>query len=119
MTRTSPIRTDAEWESIIDRYLASGLSQSAFCEQEGISRFTFGPRYHRSPKFAGRRRDRRGSSTTSSGSVALRTRATPTALKPIATTPLVTIRLGDDVAVECPAAIGVETIASIARELAR
>lgn len=32
----APRRTPEEWQTILDRFKASGLSQAAFCEQEEI-----------------------------------------------------------------------------------
>ena len=34
-------RTEAEWRSILSRYEASGLSESAFCRRSKLARSTF------------------------------------------------------------------------------
>lgn len=34
-------RSEAEWQAIIERYKASGLSQAKFCRQESISPSSF------------------------------------------------------------------------------
>lgn len=112
-------RSEADWEAIIDRYLASGLSQRAFCEREGISRFSFGPRYHKSPKFAGLRRVRNNAATNgdSASFAPVRMRASSACVSAALTA--VTIRLEGGVAIECPLSVGAETIVRIAREVAR
>ena len=56
---SSPKFTATEWYAWIDQFHASGLSQSAFCEREGLSRFVFARHYQRSDKFAGTRREPR------------------------------------------------------------
>ena len=35
-------RTESEWQAILDRYVRSGLSESAFCRRAKLSRVSFG-----------------------------------------------------------------------------
>ncbi len=34
-------RTDQEWETLLERYESSNITQRAFCEQNGLSLSTF------------------------------------------------------------------------------
>ncbi len=38
----SPRRSQAEWQRILERFEASGLTQAAFCREQGLSLSTFG-----------------------------------------------------------------------------
>lgn len=57
MSTSAPQFSPAEWDAVIDKFLVSGLTQSAFCHGENLSRYRFACHYRRSDKFAGRRRD--------------------------------------------------------------
>ena len=66
---SSPKFTAAEWDAWIDQFHASGLTQSSFCEREGLSRFVFARHYRRSDKFAGTRRTPRSKKKDEKASV--------------------------------------------------
>ena len=114
--------TPAEWDALFVRYLASGQTQRAFCEQNDLSFDAFRSRYQKSERFAGKRRRAKPAPDTArpgSGFVAVRTRpAVPTGTA-AAQAAAVTIRLASGTAIECPLTLGAETIALIAREVAR
>jgi len=38
----SPRRSQAEWQHILERFEASGMTQAAFCREQGLSVSTFG-----------------------------------------------------------------------------
>ena len=112
-------RTPAEWDELFVRYLASGQTQRSFCEYNNVGFDAFRGRYQKSERFAGKRRRSRASSNAAaaaSGFVAVRTR--PATVTPAASA-TVTIRLDGGVTIECPIALGTETIARLAREAVR
>ena len=104
---TNPKRTADEWQALIEAYLASGLTQKAFCERQGISFHRFRHRYQRSPLFRGKRR------RTRTGFQQVRVpRAEST------TTRTWTVHCGGQVRIDCPANTPVDTIARLVQGLA-
>jgi len=108
-------RRGVDYESLVDRFHASGLTQKAFCERENISYHGFKNHYRRSPKFAGKRRADKASSS---------------AFRPVRPSPVsgmttarssasTTIRIGTAVVIECPVEIAIEAIARLATEASR
>jgi len=112
MPRTANRRTDAEWEELISRFLASGLPQSVFCAQEGVSRFSFSPRYQRSPQFVGKRRKRTDKAASPKSN--FRSVTQPRVLPGASSTVL--IRIGDLVHIEATGEIALEAIVRLAAE---
>lgn len=110
-----PSRSPAEWSAIVDRYLASGLTQRAFCEHNALSFDAFRNQYQKSEKFAGKRRR----PATDGGFVDVtprrRTSPSPTASADAAA---FIVRLGSSVSIDCPASTPLATVASLARALA-
>ncbi len=115
---SSPKFTASEWDAWIDQYLASGLSQGAFCDREGLSRFVFAKHYQNSDKFAGKRR--------LPGNTAKRKDKKATAFRPVQhkaskaldpqTDQQVTLHIGHNVRLQCSAGVGIEAIMRLARE---
>lgn len=105
---TNHQRTADDWQVLIEAYLASGLTQKAFCEQQGVSFHQFRHRYQRSPLFRGKRRQPR---TTGFQQVRV-PKAEST------TTRTWTVHCGDQVRIDCPADTPVDAIARLARGLA-
>ena len=106
-----PLYTPEQWNEIFERYLASGLTQRRFCEQNAVPFDTFRHRYRKSEKFAGRRRDapaRRVAAPGDGGFVAIRSRGADA----MSSAAAVSIRLGGGVTIECPLGIGAAAIAS-------
>lgn len=101
-------RTIDEWTALIEAYLKSGLTQKAFCQQHGISLHSFGHRYQRSPLFRGKRRRQRAAAFQP----LVMARAPSTAADPWI------IRCGDDVRIEFPAEMPVDTLIRLVRGLA-
>ena len=110
-------RRGVDYESLVDRFHASGLTQKAFCERENVSYHGFKNHYRRSPKFAGKRRPDRASS--SSAFRAVRPAPPSGSSTPRSTTSATTIRIGSTVVVECPTEIALEAIARLAAEASR
>ena len=110
-----PSRSPAEWDAIIDRYLASGLTQRAFCEHNELSFDAFRNRYQKSEKFAGTRRRSGGGTRGGFLDVTPRRRSSPSA--PADTVAFV-VRLGSGVSVDCPVSTPVPAVASLLRALA-
>ncbi len=118
---SSPKFTASEWDAWIDQYLASGLSQGAFCEREGLSRFVFAKRYQNSERFAGTRRQ--------PGATVKKKKDTKevSAFRPVQRksssvidqhhTPQVTLHVGADIRLECSASVGIDAIMRMAQEL--
>ncbi len=117
-TTTTPPHTASEWDALIDRFLASGLTQTAFCKNEGLARYSFAYYYQRSDKFAGIRKGTLRSKKTN-------TRKTP-GFRPVHKKPApssepsnseqVSIHIGHDVRLHCPANVAVDAIARLVRE---
>jgi hypothetical protein len=103
-------RTADEWTALIEAYLASGLTQQAFCAQQGISFHGFRHRYRRSPLFRGKRRRPRASGFQQV--VVGDADAIPALQHPWV------VRVGKQVRVECPPGTPVEAIVGLARGLA-
>lgn len=101
-------RSDEEWTTLIKAYLASGLTQRAFCQQNGLSFHSFRRRYQHSPLFRGRRRRRPAAGFQP---VVLHEAPPPTAEGWV-------VRCGDQVRIECPADTPVDAIVRLARGLA-
>ena len=101
-------RTADEWTALIEAYLASGLTQQAFCAQQGISFQGFHHRYRRSPLFRGKRRRPRASGFQQVvvGMPSRRCSAPGV------------VRVRKQVRVECPPGTPVEAIIGLARGLA-
>jgi hypothetical protein len=97
-----------EWTALIKSYLESGLTQKAFCEQQGISFHGFRYHYQRSPLFRGKRRRPRGDGFQ-------RVIVTKAASRVAQTW---TVRCGERVRIDCPADTPVEAIVRLARGLA-
>ena len=110
-------RRGVDYESLVDRFHASGLTQKAFCERENVSYHGFKNHYRRSPKFAGKRRPDRASASAAFRTVRPAHPSGATTAR--STTPAATIRIGSTVVVECPAEIALEAIARLAAEAAR
>jgi len=110
--------TPAQWDTLIDRFHASGLSQSAFCQGEGLSRYSFAYRYRRSEKFAGIRKGSPQANQTNeqkgSGFRTVHKKPAP-GVEPLGAES-VSIHIGHDVRLHCPANVGVEAIVRLARE---
>jgi len=113
---TTAPRRGVDYESLIDRFHASGLTQKAFCERENVSYHGFKNHYRRSPKFAGKRRPDRASS---SAFRPVRSSPAPSLTTTRSTTSTTTIRIGTAVVVECPVEIALEAIARLAAEASR
>ena len=111
-----PPRRGVDYESLVDRFHASGLTQKAFCERENVSYHGFKNHYRRSPKFAGKRRPDRASS---SAFRAVRPARPSGSSTPRSSTSATTIRIGTAVLVECPAEIAIEAITRLAVEASR
>ena len=105
---TNHKRTADEWQALIETYLASGLTQKAFCEKYGIGFHRFRHHYQRSPLFRGKRRR-----PIADGFQRV---IVPEAESRTART--WTVRCGDQVRIECPADTPVDAIARLARGLA-
>ena len=110
-------RRGVDYESLVDRFHASGLTQKAFCERENLSYHGFKNHYRRSPKFAGKRRPDRAS--TSSAFRAVRPAHPSGATTARSSKTATTIRIGSAVVIECPAEIALKAIARLATEAAR
>jgi hypothetical protein len=110
--------TQAQWDALFDQFHASGLSQVAFCKERSLLRHTFAYRYRRSEKFAGTRkgspRSNQENGQTGSGFRTVH-RKPVSVVEPLADESVV-IHIGQDVRLQCPAAVGVEAIVRLARE---
>lgn len=119
----APSRSAADWDALIDQYLAvaPATSQRLFCEQHGISFDAFRNQYQKSAKFAGKRRGPKRPATQGTGAFApVTTRAATASTMPTSATSArsVTMRLGA-LTIECPVGLGIDTIAELARQTAR
>lgn len=118
MSPSTPEFTAAEWDLMIDRFLASGLTQVAFCQTEGVSRYGFAYRYRRSEKFAGIRKGSPHSNKTNerqeSGFRTVHKKPAP-GIEPLGVES-VSIHIGHDVRLHCPASVAVEAIVRLIRE---
>lgn len=101
-------RTQDEWTQLIEAYLASGLTQAAFCRKHDISFHRFRHRYQRSPLFRGKRRQR---------SAAGFQRVLVSDAVSAAATGWV-VCCGNQVRIECPAETPVDALVRLARGLA-
>jgi len=118
VSRLSP----AEWDAVFVRYLASGQTQRTFCSTNDVPYDAFRVRYRKSERFAGKRRGAPAATNaprTGTGFVAVRSRPSAVGSVAAAAATAVTIRIEGGVAIECPLLIGIETIASLAREATR
>ena len=98
-------RTDEEWGALVTEFKASGLTQAAFCEQRGVSVYSFRRHYQRSEQFAGKRRRRQRT-------------AFREVMLPCTTAPLVTVVwIGERVRIECHPQMDVASIARLVRGL--
>lgn len=98
-------RTDDEWNALVTEFESSGLTQAAFCEQRGVSVYSFRRHYQRSAQFAGKRRRRQRTAFTE-------------LMLPRTTAPLVTVvRVGEQVRIECHPQMDVASIARLVRGL--
>ena len=112
--------TPADWDTLFDQYLESGLSQIAFCKEQVpvLPHHLFSYRYRRSEKYAG---IRKGSAHTKKthdpqGSGFRRVHKKPaTVTQPIGEENI-SIYLGENIRLQCPATVGVEAIVRLARE---
>jgi hypothetical protein len=98
-------RTDEEWHALVTEFKASGLTQAAFCEQRGVSVYSFRRHYQRSAQFAGKRRRRQ------------RTAFSEVTLPRTAAPPVTVVRVGERVRIECPPQMDVASIARLVRGL--
>ncbi len=117
---TSTKHSATDWDQLIDQFLASGQSQTAFCHEAGISRYRFAYYYRRSPKFAGKRRTTVKAPekpVSAFRPVKLSQRPTPTPAPPSSVdADRVSITIGHDIRIECAAALALEAISRLARE---
>lgn len=111
-----PKFTAAEWDAWIDQFLASGLTQSTFCEREGLSRFVFARHYRRSDKFAGTRRAPRSKKKDEKTSAFRSVQHKATAMPDQSVGEEVILHIGQDVRLQCSASVGIEAIIRLARE---
>jgi hypothetical protein len=118
MSTSTPQFTPDEWDVLFDRFLASGLSQTDFCKIEGLPRHRFAYRYRRSDKFAG---IRKGSPHAAKMNEQMPSGFRSVHKKPTSVVePLgdesVSIHIGQDVRLQCPAHVGVDAIVRLIRE---
>ena len=119
MSTSVPQYTPAEWDALIDKFLASGVTQSAFCQGENLSRYRFAYHYRRSDKFAGQRRNPIHTDSTNeqkaSGFRSVQQK-TVSPVEPLCTES-VSIHIGDTtIRLNCSATVGVEAIMRLMRE---
>lgn len=118
MSTSIPEFTPAEWDQMIDRFLASGQTQAAFCQGEGMSRFRFAYHYRRSEKFIAKRK---ASPDLKKTKKRQKSGFRTVHKKPATATDSlggqnVSIHIGEDVRLHCPADVGVEAVVRLIRE---
>ena len=113
---SSPKFTAAEWDAWIDQFHASGLTQSTFCEREGLSRFVFARHYRRSDKFAGTRRTPRSKKKDEKASAFRPVQHKAAVMPDQSVGEDVILHIGQDVRLQCSASVGIEAIIRLARE---
>ncbi|MDB4223000.1 hypothetical protein N9850_04445 [Granulosicoccus sp.] len=118
MSTSTPELTPLEWDAVFDRFLVSGLSQTDFCISEDLPRHRFAYRYRRSEKFAGTRKgSTQADATNGQKASGFRTvHKKPAAVVDSLGDESVSIHIGGDVRLQCPARVGVEAIVRLVRE---
>ena len=118
MSTSTPELTLSEWDMLFGRFHASGLSQIDFCKIEDLPRHRFAYRYRRSEKFAGIRKGSlhadKMNEQKASGSRTVHKKPT-SVVEPLGDES-VSIHIGQDVRLQCPAHVGVEAIVRLIRE---
>ena len=119
MPSSTPQFTPAQWDTLIDRFLASGLTQTDFCQAEGVSRHCFTYRYRRSEKFVGIRKGPPNANKTNEqkGSGFRTVQQKPASVVEPLGAERVSIHIGhDDIRLHCSATVCVEAIVRLVRE---
>ena len=99
-------RSDAEWATLMKAFSRSGLTQLAFCQQQGVNVYSFRHRYQHSAHFAGKRREAEKQKSFSELTVT----------SPAPARGLV-VHLDERVRIECPPGTSLKAIALLARGL--
>jgi hypothetical protein len=118
MSTSTPQLTPVEWDAIFDRFLGSGLSQTDFCKRESLPRHRFAYRYQRSEKFTGTRKGspQADKANTQKASGFRTVHKKPAVVVEPRVDESVSIYIGHDVRLQCPAHVGVEAIVRLIRE---
>jgi len=95
-------RSESQWQTIFEQFSTSGQTQQAFCAEHGIA----------VAPFSARRARQRGVTETKTSPAFVQVNVAPEMH-----TEGLAIYLGDDVCIQCPSALPIETVAQLAKSL--
>lgn len=104
MSKLRRRRSAAQWDRLIDEFLASGESQRDFCQRLGLGLSSFNRWY---------RRHMRAGAAGAHAQAGAFVDVTPKALTPAP----ITLHFGEGLRIDCPPGMGVESVVRLARAM--